>query len=176
MRFSETGLAGAWLIEPEPAADERGMFARTYCEREFAEHGIPFRVVQCNTSYNARRGTLRGMHYQEGAAAEERLVRCTAGAIYDVVVDLRKESPTRLKWFAAELSAENRSMIFVPKGFAHGFMTLCDGAEVFYQMSQFYEPAAARGVRWNDPRLAIRWPKGEPILSDRDRSYPDLLP
>ena len=115
MRFSETGLAGAWLIEPDPATDERGMFARTYCEREFAEHGIAFRVVQCNTSYNVHRGTLRGMHYQEGAAAEERLVRCTAGAIYDVVVDLRKESPTRLKWFAAELSAQNRRTILVPK-------------------------------------------------------------
>lgn len=174
MRFTQTGLAGAWVIEPEPIADPRGMFARTYCEREFAEHGIAFRVVQCNTSYNERKGTLRGMHYQEAEAAEDKLVRCTMGALYDVIVDLRPRSATRLKWYAAELSAENRRMLFTPKGFAHGFMTLVDGTEVFYQMSAFHEPAAARGVRWNDPALRIRWPAGDPILSERDRSYPDL--
>jgi dTDP-4-dehydrorhamnose 3,5-epimerase len=174
VRFSETGLAGAWLIEVEPAVDARGLFARTYCEREFAQHGIAFRVVQCNTSYNTVRHTLRGMHYQEGGAAEDKIVRCTSGAVYDVIVDLRPGSATRLRWYAAELSAENRRALYIPKGFAHGFKTLTDGAEVFYQMSQFYEPGAARGVRWNDPALAIQWPAGTPLLSERDRGYPDL--
>lgn len=176
MRFTETGLAGAWLIEPEPIEDPRGMFARTYCEREFAAHGIDFHVVQCNTSYSERKGTLRGMHYQEGEAAEDKLVRCTRGALYDVIVDLRLRSATRFKWYAAELSAENRRMLFAPMGFAHGFMTLLDATEVFYQMSAFYQPPAVRGVRWNDPVLRIRWPQGDPILSERDRSYPDLAP
>lgn len=176
MRFTQTGLAGAWLIEPEPIEDPRGMFARTYCEREFAAHGIGFHVVQCNTSYNERKGTLRGMHYQQAEAAEDKLVRCTMGALYDVVVDLRPSSPTRFKWYAAELSAANRRMLFAPKGFAHGFMTLLDGTEVFYQMSAFYDPVAARGVRWDDRALGIRWPQGDPILSQRDRSYPDLAP
>lgn len=176
MRFIDTGLAGAWLIEVEPAADSRGLFARTYCEREFAAQGISFRVVQCNTSYNALRHTLRGMHYQQGAAVEDKLVRCTMGAVYDVIVDLRPGSATRLRWYAAELTAENRRMIYVPKGFAHGFKTLADATEVFYQMSEFYQPDAARGVRWNDPALAIRWPEGEPRLSERDRSYADLTP
>ena len=176
MRFIDIGLEGAWLIEPEPAADERGLFARTFCEREFSQHGTPFRVVQCSTSYNVRRGTLRGMHYQEGDAAEDKLMRCTAGVIHDVIVDLRPGSPTRLRWYAAELSAANRRMLFAPKGFAHGFMALTDGAEVLYQMSSFYEAAAARGVRWNDPALAIRWPAIEPILSERDRAYSDLAP
>lgn len=176
MKFVPTPLAGAFLIEPEPIADARGMFARTYCEREFAEHGLRFRVTQCNTSFNRRRDTLRGMHYQEEPAAEERLVRCTCGSIHDVIVDLRPDSPTRLRWFAAELSAENRRMMFVPKGFAHGFKTLAEGCEVFYQMSHPYDPAAARGVRWDDPALRIAWPGGEPILSERDRGYPDLAP
>lgn len=176
MKFTPTPLAGAFLIELEPIADARGAFARTYCEREFAEHGIAFRVVQCSTSVNRGRDTLRGMHYQEGAAAEERLVRCTAGAVYDVIADLRPRSPTRLQWYAAELTAENRRMLFVPKGFAHGFKTLADGAEVFYQMSSAYDAAAARGVRWNDPALGIRWPGGAPILSERDAGYPDFRP
>ena len=174
MRFVETGLAGAWLIEIEAVADERGMFARTYCDREFEERGIAFRAVQCNTSFNRRRGTLRGMHYQEGEAGEAKLVRCTRGAVFDVIVDLRPASTTRLQWFGAELSADNRRMFYVPKDFAHGFMTLVDDSEVFYQMSAFYRPDAARGVRWNDPALSIRWPEGEPILSPRDRAYPDV--
>jgi len=176
MRFSETGLAGVWLIGPEPIEDERGMFARTFCEREFAARGIAFRAVQCSTSFNHAAGTLRGMHYQEGAAAEDKLVRCTAGAVYDVVVDLRPGSTTRLKWVAAELTADNHKMLFIPRGFAHGFKTLADGSEIFYQISQFYEPGAGRGVRWDDPALGIRWPGGEPILSRRDRMYPDLVP
>jgi dTDP-4-dehydrorhamnose 3,5-epimerase len=174
VKFLPTTLAGAYLIELEPLADERGMFARTFCEREFAEHGLEFRVVQCNTSFNRRRDTLRGMHFQAGAAAEARLVRCTSGAIHDVIVDLRPGSPTRLKWFAAELSADNRRTMFVPRGFAHGFKTLADGCEVFYQMSSAYDAAAASGVRWNDPALGIDWPGGEPIVSERDRGYPDL--
>jgi dTDP-4-dehydrorhamnose 3,5-epimerase len=176
VKFLPTPLAGAFVVELEPISDIRGMFARTYCEREFAAHGIAFGVVQCNTSFNRSRDTLRGMHFQDGKAAEERLVRCTSGAIYDVIVDLRPDSKTRLKWFAAELSAENRRMLFVPKGFAHGFKALADGCEVFYQMSSAYDAAATRGVRWNDPALGIRWPGGEPILSERDRSYPDLSP
>ena len=174
MRFIDTGLAGAWLIEVEPSADARGLFARTYCEREFAAQGIDFRVVQCNTSFNAQRYTLRGMHFQEGDAAEAKLVRCTMGSVYDVIVDLRPGSATRLRWYGAELSAENRRMLYIPKGFAHGFKTLSERSEVFYQMSEFYRPGAARGVRWDDPALAIRWPDGEPVLSDRDRGYPDL--
>jgi len=174
VKFSPTPLAGAFVVELEPISDTRGMFARTYCEREFAAHGIAFGAVQCNTSFNRSRDTLRGMHFQEGEAAEERLVRCTSGTIYDVIVDLRPDSKTRLKWFATELSAANRRMLFVPKGFAHGFKTLTDGCEVFYQMSSAYDATAARGVRWNDPALGIRWPGGEPIVSERDRGYPDL--
>ena len=174
MRFLETGLAGAWLIEPEPAEDERGLFARTYCERELAGRGIRARFVQCSTSFNRRANTLRGMHYQAEPAAEEKIVRCTRGAIHDVIADLRAGSPTRLKWFAAELTADNRRALYVPRGFAHGFKTLADASEIFYQISEFYDPAAARGVRWNDPALGIRWPGGEPILSERDRGYPDI--
>ncbi len=175
MRFIETGIPGAWLIEPEPVADERGLFARTFCQREFAARGIDFRVVQASTSYNEKAGTLRGMHYQEGAAAEDKLLRCTRGAIYDVIVDLRPASVQRFRWYATELSADNRRALYVPKGLAHGFKTLAPGSEVYYQMSEFYEPGAARGVRWNDKALGIRWPAGEPILSERDRSYPDIV-
>ena len=170
----DTGLSSAFVVEVEPAVDERGLFARTHCEREFAARGIGCRFVQCSTSYNRCKDTLRGMHYQAGPAAEEKLVRCTRGAVYDVIVDLRPASPTHLKWFAAELTAENRRGLYIPKGFAHGFKTLVDESEVFYQISAYYDPAAARGVRWNDPRLAIRWPGGPPVLSDRDRAYPDI--
>lgn len=176
MIFRDIGLAGAWLIVPEPTEDSRGLFARTYCEREFAAHGITARFVQCSTSYNAVRGTLRGMHYQVEPDAEEKLVRCTQGAVYDVIVDLRPESPTRLKWYATELSADNRLSLYVPKGFAHGFKTLADASELYYEISAFYQPTAARGVRWNDPALGIAWPAGVPILSERDSGYPDLVP
>lgn len=174
MKFIETGLTGAFVVETEPAVDERGLFARLYCEREFAAQGIDSRFVQCSISYNSRKHTLRGMHYQAEPAAEAKIVRCTRGAIYDVIVDLRPGSRTRLKWFAAELTQDDRRAIYVPKGFAHGFKTLVDESEVYYQISAFYDPAAARGVRWNDPRLAINWPPGKPILSDRDRTYPDV--
>jgi dTDP-4-dehydrorhamnose 3,5-epimerase len=172
--FRETGLPGAFVIEPEPSADERGLFARTYCEHEFSAHGIHTRFMQCSTSFNRRRNTLRGMHFQAEPAGEEKLVRCTRGAIYDVIVDLRSSSATRLKWFAVELTADNRVSLYVPKGFAHGFKTLVDESEIYYEISAFYDPAAARGVRWNDPALGIEWPGGTPILSDRDSSYPDL--
>ncbi|MBI4294374.1 MAG: dTDP-4-dehydrorhamnose 3,5-epimerase [Betaproteobacteria bacterium] len=174
MRFVETGLPGAFLIEIDPLVDGRGLFARTYCEREFRDRGIGMRMVQCSTSFNARRNTVRGMHFQAEPFAEDKLVRCTRGAIYDVIVDMRQGSPTRLKWFAAELSQDNRRSIFLPKGFAHGFKTLTDHSEIFYQMSAFYEPAAGQGVRWNDPALNIDWPEGEPLLSERDKNYPDI--
>jgi dTDP-4-dehydrorhamnose 3,5-epimerase len=174
MRFVDTGLTGAFLVEVEPSTDERGLFARTYCAREFSARGIDYRFVQCSTSFNRRRDTLRGMHYQADPAAEEKLVRCTRGAAYDVIVDLRPGSPTRLRWFAAELTADDRRALYVPKGFAHGFKTLADDTEIYYEISAYYDATAARGVRWDDPLLGIRWPGGPPILSERDRSYPDL--
>ena len=175
MLFTETGLAGALVIDCEPSHDERGLFARIYCEREFAARGITWRTVQSSTSFNRRKHTLRGMHYQAAPNEEDKLVRCTRGAIYDVIVDLRTDSATKLKWFATELTEDNRRTLLVPKGFAHGFMTLADGSEILYHMSAHYEPAAARGIRWNDPALAIDWPAGDPILSERDRSYPDFI-
>ena len=172
MRFVQTGLAGAWLIEPEPIADARGLFARTFCEREFAGRGIAFRVVQCSTSFNALRGTLRGMHYQEGAAAEDKLVRCTMGAIHDVIVDLRPESPTHLQHFGVELTADNGKMLVVPKGFAHGFLTLTAATEVFYMVGEYHAPQHATGLRHDDPALAIDWPAPVRVISDRDRNWP----
>jgi dTDP-4-dehydrorhamnose 3,5-epimerase len=175
VRFVETGLPGAFLIEIDALPDSRGWFARTYCEREFREHGIDCRFVQCSISFNERKDTLRGMHYQAAPAEEDKLVRCTRGAIYDVIVDLRHGSATRLKWFAAELSETNARALFVPKGFAHGFKTLLGASEVSYQISALYDPGSARGVRWDDPALGIVWPGGEPILADRDRSYPDIV-
>ena len=156
MIFTETRLAGAYLIEPERIEDERGFFARTWCRDEFERHGLNPRLVQCNVSYNARRGTLRGMHYQAKPHEEAKLVRCTRGAIYDVIVDLRPDSPTYRQWVAAELTAENRRMLYIPEGFAHGFQTLADETEVFYQMSELFHPESARGVRmttrpWGSP-------------------------
>lgn len=173
MRFIETEIKGAFIIEPELIEDERGFFARTFCQEEFKAHGLNFRVVQCNISFNKKRGTLRGMHYQIAPYQEAKLVRCTRGAIYDVIIDLRPESPTFKQWIAVELTAENRRMLYVPEGFAHGFQTLEDNTEVFYQMSEFYHPECARGVRWDDPAFGIEWPIITPILSERDRSYPD---
>ncbi|HEY4135698.1 MAG TPA: dTDP-4-dehydrorhamnose 3,5-epimerase [Alphaproteobacteria bacterium] len=175
MIFTETRLAGAFVIEPEPATDERGLFARTFCAREFAAHGIETAVAQCSASFNKHKGTLRGLHYQAPPHNEAKLVRVTAGAIYDVAVDLREGSPTYGQWAAAELTAENRRMFFIPKGCAHGFQTLRDDSEVFYQIAEFYEPASARGLRWDDPELAIAWPdRATPILSERDRGFPGL--
>ena len=174
MIFRDTGIDGAWVIEAERLGDERGFFARTWDTHEFAERGLNPRLVQCSISYNQARGTLRGLHYQAAPHEEAKLVRCTAGAIFDVVVDLRPDSSTFRGWFGVELSAENRLALFVPEGCAHGFLTLDDDCEVHYQVSEFYAPEAARGVRWNDPAFAIKWPAEVVVMNDRDRSYPDF--
>ncbi len=176
MKFIETGLAGACVIEIERQEDERGFFARTFCGNEFAAHGLHPAFVQCNVSFNARKGTLRGMHFQQKPHEEAKLVRCIRGAIYDVIVDIRPGSPTFKRWAAFELTAENRKMLYVPEGFAHGFQTLEDDTEVFYQMSETYHPGLAHGVRWNDPAFAIRWPVADPIVSRRDADYPEFVP
>jgi dTDP-4-dehydrorhamnose 3,5-epimerase len=174
--FIPTPLAGAYVIEPEPRDDARGLFARTWCERELATQGLETRIAQCSTSFNKRKGTLRGMHYQIRPFAETKIVRCTRGALYDVIIDLRPDSPTFTRHFAAVLSADDRKMMYVPVGCAHGFQTLEDATEVLYQISEFYSADHARGVRWNDPAFAIRWPDDERTIVDRDRSYPDFDP
>ena len=174
MRFVETPLSGAILVQLDPHPDERGFFARAFCEDEFAAHGLPRRFPQCNLSRNAARGTLRGMHYTSARHPEAKLVRCASGAIWDAIIDLRKGSPTRLQWFGAELSAERGDALFVPAGFAHGFVTLLPGTDVFYQMGSAYVPEAARGLRWDDPRFGIRWPLSPKVISERDRTYPDF--
>ena len=176
MVFTETDLAPALIVDIEPHEDERGFFARSWCRQEFEARGLNSRLVQCNVSCNRRKGTLRGMHYQLAPCAEAKLVRCTSGAIYDVIVDLRPESPTFRRYFGVVLTAENHRALYVPEEFAHGFLTLTDDSEVFYQMSEFYEPAAARGVRWNDPAFGISWPEPVMIVSERDRTYPDYQP
>jgi dTDP-4-dehydrorhamnose 3,5-epimerase len=176
MIFKETKLAGAYVIEIDPRADERGFFARSFCEREFAEHGLPVRFPQCSISRNTRAGTLRGMHYQAAPLWEAKLVRCTSGLICDVIVDLRPGSPTRFEWIAVELSADSARALFIPEGFAHGFITLQDQSDVFYHMSNFFQPEGARGLRWNDPRLDIHWPASPSVISERDASYPDFDP
>jgi dTDP-4-dehydrorhamnose 3,5-epimerase len=176
MRFHETPLAGAFVIEPERREDERGSFARCWCREEFAAHGIAAEWVQANVSFNRRAGTLRGMHYQAAPHEEAKLIRCTAGAAYDVIVDLRPHSPTRGCWNAVELSAAGSTLIYVPEGFAHGFQTLADNTELLYLMSAAYCPASARGVRWDDPALAITWPPcRERVISPRDRTFPELV-
>ncbi len=174
MIFTETALAGAFVIDAERLDDHRGFFARTWCALEFAAHGLDSRLVQCSVSFNERKGTLRGMHYQVPPAAEVKVIRCTAGAIFDVIVDLRPDSPTFARHVAVVLSAENRKMLYAPAGFAHGFQTLVDGTEVFYQMSEFHAPEHARGVRWDDPAFDIRWPDDERIIAERDRTYEDF--
>lgn len=172
MKFTETKLPGVVIVEIEPIRDERGFFARSWCRREFERHGLNSDLAQCNISFNKRKGTLRGMHYQAEPQQEAKLVRCTRGAIYDVVIDLRPESITYRQWQAVELNAENRCMLYVPVGVAHGFQALEDDTEVFYQMSEFYHPEYARGVRWDDSAFGIRWPLPDPIMSEKDRSYP----
>lgn len=174
MRLLPTPLAGAYIIEPERLADERGFFAQIYCRREFAAAGLDADIAQCSVSFNAIRGTLRGMHHQAPPFAETKLVRCTQGAIYDVVLDLRPDSPSFRRWAAFELTGENRRMVYIPKGVAHGFQTLADASEVSYQISEFYASGHGCGVRWDDPAFAIEWPLPDPILSVRDRSYPDF--
>ncbi|KAB2939029.1 MAG: dTDP-4-dehydrorhamnose 3,5-epimerase family protein [Hyphomicrobium sp.] len=173
MRLIETPLHGAFVVEIDKLEDQRGFFARTFCAREFETHGLAPCVAQCSISFNSRRDTLRGMHFQSAPHEEDKLVRCTRGALWDVIIDLRPQSATRNKWFAKELTADNCCAMYVPKGFAHGFKTLRDATEVLYQMSTPFVSGAASGVRWNDPAFAIDWPGGEPILSPRDAAYPD---
>ena len=171
MKFTETQLKGAYIIEPELLTDERGFFARSWCQKEFIEFGLNPNLVQCNISFNHKKGTLRGMHYQAKPHEEAKLVRCTMGAIYDVIIDLRPESPTFKQWVAVELTAENRKMLYIPEGMAHGFQTLLDNTEVFYQMSEFYHSDCAKGIRWDDPELNIEWPLKELVISEKDKSY-----
>jgi dTDP-4-dehydrorhamnose 3,5-epimerase len=174
MIFTETRLHGAFIIEPQPIEDARGFFARTFCVEEFSAHGLNAKLVQCNISFNKTRGTLRGMHYQAQPHSEVKLVRCTQGAIYDVIIDLRPESPTFKQWIGVELTAQNHRMLYVPEGFAHGFQTLEDNSEVFYQMSEFYHSDSARGVRWDDMQFNVAWPLAICIISDKDHSYADF--
>jgi dTDP-4-dehydrorhamnose 3,5-epimerase len=176
MIFTETKLKGAFIIEPERLSDERGFFARTWCQKEFQTHGLNTNVVQCNISYNKKKGTLRGMHYQAAPHEEAKLVRCTRGAIYDVIIDLQPGSPTFRHWIGMELTEHNRQMLYIPEGFAHGFLTLRDDTEVFYQMSEPYSAEHARGVRWNDPAFGIQWPEEVSTISDKDNRITDFLP
>jgi len=176
LKFIQIRLKGAYIVQPEPLTDERGFFARTWCVREFESRGLETRLVQCNISYNRSKGTLRGMHYQTPPFDEDKLVRCTRGAIHDVIIDLRRNSMTFGKHIGVTLTAENRTMLYVPKGFAHGFLTLEDGSEVHYQMSEFYAPECAQGIRWDDPYFGVEWPGEVRVISEKDRSYPDYVP
>jgi dTDP-4-dehydrorhamnose 3,5-epimerase len=174
LKFTETQLKGAYIIEPELIRDERGFFARSWCQKEFTERGLNPNLVQCNISFNLKKGTLRGMHYQAKPYEEAKLVRCTMGAIYDVIVDIRPGSSTFKQWVAVELTAENRKMLYIPEGMAHGFQTLVDNTEVFYQMSEFYHSESSTGLRWDNPVFEIEWPIEVKIISDKDSSYKDL--
>lgn len=174
MLFRKTKLPGVFEIHIESKPDERGFFARTWCQKEFESQGLNDRLVQSSLSFNKRRGTLRGMHYQAAPYAEAKLVRCTKGAIYDVVLDLRPDSPTFKDWIAIVLTADKRNMIYVPEECAHGFLTLEEESEVTYQMSEFYNAESARGVRWNDAAFNIVWPEKVQVISERDRTYPDF--
>lgn len=172
MIFKKTSLKGVFVIEPEMIKDERGFFARIFCQNEFAAQGVDFKTVQCSISYNKHKGTLRGMHYQVAPKAESKIVRCTKGAIYDVAIDMRHSSPTYRQWTAVELTQDNRRMIHIPKGFAHGFQTLEDDSEVIYRMDEVYAPEYARGARWDDPAFKIKWPLKVKVISERDANYP----
>lgn len=174
MLFHPLEIAGAYLIEPERQADRRGFFARTYCRHELIDRGLEPTIVQCNISVNRLKGTVRGMHFQAAPHEETKLVRCTAGAIHDVLLDLRPDSPTFKRHVAVELNRENRLSLYIPAGIAHGFQSLEDDTEVFYQMSELYQPSAARGVRWNDPAFAILWPLPVAVIADRDLAFPDF--
>ncbi|MBI1280618.1 MAG: dTDP-4-dehydrorhamnose 3,5-epimerase [Anaerolineaceae bacterium] len=174
MIFRETPLSGAFVIEPNLIEDERGFFARTFDQHEFEVRDLNPCIAQCNISFNKKAGTLRGMHYQVEPYEETKLVRCTMGAIYDVIIDLRTDSLTFRQWFGVELSAQNRLMLYIPKGLAHGFQTLMDDSEVFYQMGTFYQPTAGRGIRWDDEALQIKWPLPVTLMSDNDRNYARL--
>ena len=174
MIFTELPLRGAYLIDVERSTDERGFFARSYCAEEFAAIGFRQEFRQCSISYNARKGTLRGLHYQSAPHEEHKLVRCTAGAVFDVVVDIRAASPTCRQWYGTELTAENRRSLFIPPGFAHGFVCLSADAEVYYMISAVHAPQFGRGFRWNDPAFAIEWPLPPAVISERDAGYPLL--
>jgi len=174
MIFTETELAGAFLVDLDRNEDERGFFARSWDGREFEARGLNPLIAQCSISFNLRKGTLRGMHYQVKPFEEAKLVRCTRGSLHDVIVDLRPGSPTYAKSLGVLLSAENRRMLYVPEGFAHGFLTLEDATEVFYQISELYAPESQRGFRWNDPAFGIAWPAKVRVISERDRTYPDF--
>jgi len=176
MIFKRTGIQGVHLLELERIADERGFFARLWSQAEFAKHGIDSPFVQGNLSFNPRLGTLRGMHYQLPPQEETKIVRCTMGAIFDVAVDLRRDSPTFQQWVGAPLTAENREMLLIPPGCAHGYLTLTENTEVTYQMSAYYAPQHGAGVRWNDPAFGIQWPGDVMVIADRDRNYPDFKP
>jgi dTDP-4-dehydrorhamnose 3,5-epimerase len=176
MLFIETKLKDAFVVELEPHSDERGFFARSWCRREFEAHGLNSSLVQCNTSFNVKEGTLRGMHYQVKPSEEAKLIRCTRGAIHDVIVDIRPDSPSFRQAFGCLITSDNRRALYVPEGFAHGFLTLEDNTELFYQMSEFYAPDCARGFRWNDPSFKIEWPSPIRVMSDRDANYADFCP
>ncbi len=176
MKFVETGLPGAYVIDLEKRGDDRGFFARAFCVREFATHGLATQFVQANNSLSGVKGTIRGMHYQLSPHAETKLIRCIQGAFWDVILDLRPESPTFGRWFGEELSATNRRMMYVPKGFAHGFITLTEHAEAFYLVDEFYAPERERGVRWNDPLFKIEWPAFPALISEKDSNHPDFDP
>ena len=173
MIFQPSPLAGAYIIDLQPIEDHRGFFARAWCQQEFQQHGLESRLVQCNLSYNQTSGTVRGMHYQIAPHKETKVVRCVRGRIFDVIIDLRRDSPTYLHWFGIELSAENRRMLYVPEGFAHGYQTLEPDAEVFYQVSEFYHPGSEQGIRWDDPAIAVDWPLEPTVISEKDKNYPD---
>lgn len=172
MIFRKLELVGAYEILPEKIEDERGFFARTFCQKEFEKQNIPCNIVQCNTSFNKKKGTLRGMHFQIPPFEEIKIVRCTKGAIFDVIIDLRKDSPTFKKWIGLKLSEKNQKLLYIPKGFAHGFQTLENNCKVFYQVSAFYEPSADRGVRWDDPAFGILWPIPVEVISQKDSTHP----
>jgi len=185
MIFTETKLKGAYIIDIQPIEDERGFFSRSFCKQEFDGHGLKTDVAQCNISFNKKKGTLRGMHFQRPPKEEAKLVRCTRGRIYDIIVDLRPVSPTYCQWLGVELGSGSTArgsrlttdyrMLYIPEGFAHGFQTLEDDSEVFYHMFEFYDPEYASGVRWDDPAFGITWPLSDPIMSERDRAYPPYI-
>lgn len=176
MKFTEIPLKGAFIVELEKRGDDRGFFARAFCANEFAQHGLSNHMVQINDSLSATKGTLRGMHYQLAPKAETKIVRCIRGALYDAILDIRKDSPTFGQSFGVELSADNRRMLYVPKGFAHGFITLVNDTEAFYLVDEFYSPEHERGIRWNDPKFGIQWPMNPTVLSDKDRNQRDFDP
>jgi len=176
VKFLAAELMGSFVIEPERIEDERGFFCRTWCRREFTDHGLNPDLVQCNISFNRTKGTVRGMHYQAHPSAEAKLVRCTMGAIHDVIIDLRPASETYMEWMSFALTADNRKMLYVPEGVAHGFQTLVSNTEVFYQMSEYYAPDSVRGIRWNDPHFNIKWPDEVAAISERDKTFAFFTP